>query len=267
MKRICLLIILICSCFITHTNASTDMIRRKEVEPTGQVVWEVHTSKKIIALTFDDGPNPKYTPQVLELLKQYDAHATFFQIGFRMERYPQIVQQVVQAGHELGNHSMTHQYENKAGVKSMGIEMIMADRIIQKYLPNHLKLFRPPGGYIDTSLLHEAKQLGYKVVLWSYHQDTKDWSLPGTQVIANHIIRHARSGDIVLLHDGGGDRSQTIQALKSILPTLKQQGYQFVSVSELLHLLDFFAAWMTKGCYSYIFSSIITAKIYSGLFN
>jgi peptidoglycan/xylan/chitin deacetylase (PgdA/CDA1 family) len=153
-----------------------------------------------------------------------------------MEQYPKIVQQVVQSGHELGNHSMTHQYENKAGVQYMGLDIIKADKIIQKYQPNHLKLFRPPGGYIDTSLLQGAKQLGYKDVLWSYHQDTKDHALPGAQVIAYHIIRHVRNGDIVLLHDGGGDRSQTIQALKLILPSLKQQGFQFVSVSELLHL-------------------------------
>ena len=236
MKRVCLLITLICSCFIIHINASADMIKRKEIEPTGQVVWDVPTSKKVIALTFDDGPNPKYTNQVLELLKQYGAHATFFEIGYRMEQYPKVVDQVVHAGHELGNHSMTHQYENKAGVKYMCLDIIKADRIIQKYQPNHLMLFRPPGGYIDTALLQEAKQLGYKVVLWSYHQDTKDYSLPGAQVIADHIIRHARNGDIVLLHDGGGDRSQTIQALKSILPALKQKGFQFVSVSELLQL-------------------------------
>jgi peptidoglycan-N-acetylglucosamine deacetylase len=236
MKRICLLIMLICSCFIPPTYASTDLIKRKAIEPTGQVIWEVHTSKKVIALTFDDGPSPIYTPQVLELLKQYNAHAIFFQIGYKMERYPQIVQQLVRAGHELGNHSMKHQYENKVGVKNMLTDIIRADNILQKYQPNNLKLFRPPGGFIDTALLQEVKQLGYKVVLWSYHQDTKDWSLPGAQVISDHIIHHARSGDIVLLHDGGGDRSQTIQALKSILSTLKQQGYQFVSVSELLHL-------------------------------
>ncbi|WML51351.1 polysaccharide deacetylase family protein [Neobacillus sp. PS3-12] len=233
MKLICLLIVLFSS-FTPYTYASSDMIKRKEVEPNGQVVWEAHTSKKLIALTFDDGPNPKYTPQVLELLKQYDAHATFFEIGYRMEQYPQIVQQVVQAGHELGNHSMTHQNEKKVGAQSMSLDIIMADKVIQKYQPNHLKLFRPPGGYIDNALLQKANQLGYKIILWSYHQDTKDWSLPGAQVIADHTIRNARSGDIVLLHDGGGDRSRTVQALKLILPALKQQGYQFVTVSELL---------------------------------
>lgn len=236
MKRLCLLITLICSCFFTHINASADLIKRKEVEPTGQVVWEVPTPKKVIALTFDDGPDPKYTPQVLELFKQYGGHATFFEIGYRMEQYPEIVEQVVQAGHELGNHSMTHQYENKTGVKYMSLDIIKADQIIQKYQPDRLKLFRPPGGYIDAALLQETKQLGYKVVLWSYHQETKDYALPGAQVIADHIIRNARNGDIVLLHDGGGDRSQTILALKSILPALKQQGFQFVTVSELLHI-------------------------------
>ncbi|MDP4104208.1 MAG: polysaccharide deacetylase family protein [Bacillota bacterium] len=234
MKKICILLLFIFFCFIAQVNASTDMIKRKEVEPTGQVVWEVHSSKKVIALTFDDGPHPKFTPQVLTLLKQYDAHATFFQIGYRMQQYPQIVQLVIQAGHELGNHSMTHQYENKTGASIMCMDVEKAEGIIQKYQPNHIKLYRPPGGYIDNALLKELKRLDYKIILWSYHQDTKDWSMPGAEVIANQIIQHARSGDIVLLHDGGGNRGQTIQALKSILPALKQQGYQFVSVSELL---------------------------------
>ncbi|MBO0960488.1 polysaccharide deacetylase family protein [Neobacillus sp. MM2021_6] len=210
------------------------MIKRKQVEPTGQVIWEVATHKKVIALTFDDGPDPVYTPQILLLLEKFGAHATFFQIGNRMELYPDIVEQVVEAGHELGNHSMTHPYENKVGFHQMRNEVILADRIIQKYQPNHPKLFRPPGGYLDTALLQEAKEQGYKVVLWSYHQELRDWSLPGALSIANHVISHARHGDILLLHDSGGDRSQTIQALKIFLPALKEQGYNFVTVSELL---------------------------------
>ncbi|CRK82064.1 sporulation polysaccharide deacetylase PdaB [Neobacillus massiliamazoniensis] len=220
---------------VLHANASTEMIRRKQVEPTGKVIWEVPTQKKVIALTFDDGPNPVYTPQILALLRQYEATATFFSIGYQMERYPQIVRRVVQEGHELGNHSMTHSYEDRVGFERMRSELIRADKVIQKYQQNKPKLFRPPGGYIDNLLLQESIQNGYKVVLWSTNQDTKDWSLPGAQVIADHVIRHARSGDIVLLHDGGGDRKQTIEALKTILPVLKQQGYQFVSVSELLN--------------------------------
>ncbi|EKN71055.1 putative polysaccharide deacetylase [Neobacillus bataviensis LMG 21833] len=210
------------------------MIKREQVEPTGHVIWDVATHKKVIALTFDDGPDPVYTPQILALLEKYGAHATFFQIGNRMELYPDVVEQVVEAGHELGNHSMTHPYENKVGFQQMRHEVVLADRIIQKYQPNHPKLFRPPGGYLDNSLLQEARELGYRVVLWSYHQELKDWSLPGALNIANHVISHARNGDIILLHDGGGDRSQTLQALKIFLPALKEKGYNFVTVSELL---------------------------------
>jgi peptidoglycan/xylan/chitin deacetylase (PgdA/CDA1 family) len=229
-------ILTVCICFYSHfhINACAEMIKRKQVEPTGQVVWDVVTPKKVIALTFDDGPSPTYTPQVLALLKQYNAHATFFQVGNKMERFPNVVRQVVQEGHELGNHSMTHPYENRTGLERMRLEITQADRIIQKYQPNHPKWFRPPGGYIDNVLLEEAIKQGYKVVLWSYHQELKDWSQPGAQVMADHVIRHARNGDIILLHDGGGDRSQTIQALRVILPALKQKGYQFVSVTELL---------------------------------
>lgn len=234
MKWVRIMIIFICFYSYFHMNADAGMIKRKEMEPTGKVVWDVVTSKKVISLTFDDGPSPTYTPQVLAILKQYNARATFFEVGNKMERFPNVVRQVVQDGHELGNHSMTHPYKNRFGLERMRLEIFQADQIIQKYQPNHPKLFRPPGGYIDNILLHEAIKQGYKVVLWSYHQELKDWSQPGAQVMANHVIRHARNGDIILLHDGGGDRSQTIQALKIILPALKQKGYQFVSVSELL---------------------------------
>lgn len=230
--------VLVFVCFYTSIHSSADadtgMIKRKQIEPTGLVVWDVTTKKKAIALTFDDGPSPTYTPQILNLLEKYQATATFFQIGNRMERYPEVVHQIVAAGNELGNHSMTHPYENKVGFEQMRSEIAQADRIIQKYQPNHPKLFRPPGGYLDNALLQEAKSQGYKVVLWSYHQELRDWSLPGAQVIANHVIRNARNGDIILLHDGGGDRRQTIEALKIFLPALKKKGYQFVTVSELL---------------------------------
>ncbi|MBP1932013.1 polysaccharide deacetylase family protein [Ammoniphilus resinae] len=234
MKWFRFIALLVCICFIVQTNTSAKMIKRKEIEPTGQVIWDVPTQKKLIALTFDDGPSPIYTPQVLTILEHFGAHATFFQIGNRMERYPEIVEQVVESGHELGNHSMTHSYENKVGFQKFRDEITHADQIIQRYQPNHPKLFRPPGGYLDNALLQEARKQGYKVVLWSYHQELKDWSMPGAMVMANHVIRNARNGDIILLHDGGGDRHQTIQALGIFLPVLKKRGFEFVSVSELL---------------------------------
>lgn len=234
MKNLCSFIIFICILSNFYTNTFAEMIKREQVEPTGQVVWEVPTKKNLIALTFDDGPNPTYTPQILSILEQYQASATFFMIGDRMEQYPQVVQQVVEAGHELGNHSMTHPYQDEVGLKRKTTELTRADQILRKFQPNHRRLFRPPGGYIDDALLQEVVHRGYKVVLWSYHQDIKDWSMPGAKVIAKQVIQNARHGDIVLLHDGGGDRSQTVQALKKILPALKQKGYQFVSVSELL---------------------------------
>jgi polysaccharide deacetylase family sporulation protein PdaB len=233
MKYLYLRIFLI-SLLLMNVNVSAEMIKRREVEPTGKVVWEVPTQKKVIALTFDDGPSPIYTPQILALLRQYNAHATFFTIGSRVNRYPHITQQVIQAGHDIGNHTMTHPYENRNGFDRLRTEFLNAHHVLQQYQPNQPKLFRPPGGYIDDALLAEVNSYGYTVVLWSYHQDTRDWSSPGVQVIANHIISHARNGDIVLLHDGGGNRTQTVEALKIILPILQKQGYEFVRVSELL---------------------------------
>ncbi|COH08713.1 peptidoglycan N-acetylglucosamine deacetylase A [Streptococcus pneumoniae] len=95
-------------------------------------------------------------------------------------------------------------------------------------------LFRPPGGYINDAVFKTAKEAGYQTVLWSWHQDPRDWANPGVESIVNHVVKNAKSGDIVLLHDGGNDRSQTVAALAKILPELKKQGYRFVTVSELL---------------------------------
>jgi peptidoglycan/xylan/chitin deacetylase (PgdA/CDA1 family) len=97
-------------------------------------------------------------------------------------------------------------------------------------------LFRPIGGFINERIVNLAKEQGYTVVLWSWHQDTEDWRRPGVTKIMNKVVHNVRNGDIVLYHDHGGDRSQTVQALKQILPRLQQKGYKFVTVSELLQM-------------------------------
>ncbi|WP_416827877.1 polysaccharide deacetylase family protein [Ectobacillus polymachus] len=213
-------------------------IKRSEVESQGDIVWEVPTSHKVIALTFDDGPNPIFTPQILNILKQYHVHATFFVVGNRMKENPEIMDRIVAEGHEIGNHTMTHCYSTRSSIEHMKQEILETQTYIEKWKPNSALLFRPPGGYMSEELLDLTKQEGYKTILWSWHQDTRDWSSPGVNAIANHVLKNARNGDIVLMHDGLYNKSQTIRALKIILPSLIQKGYEFVTVSELLEYKD-----------------------------
>lgn len=235
MKEKCMII----SCFIImlsmigieHVDAK--MLMRKELEPTGYVTWEVPTNEKIMAITFDDGPDPTYTPQILKTLRQYNAEATFFMIGFRIQRNPYLIEQVLKEGHEIGNHTMNHLYARSATGQKLHNDILEGKRYLQKWVDKPL-LFRPPGGYINESVFTTATEAGYQIVLWSWHQDPRDWSNPGKDKIVDHVLNNAKSGDIVLLHDGGGDRTQTVEALQEILPALQKQGYRFVKVSELL---------------------------------
>lgn len=205
-------------------------------ESRGDIIWEVPTKEKIIALSFDDGPNPKYTPQILDLLKQYHAKATFFVIGSRVLQYPDLARREAQEGHEIANHTYHHNRIKRLSPEELREEIEKTGSTIASVTGQIPHLFRPPGGYYDEIIVNTAKEAGYKVVMWSWHQDTRDWSQPGTDRIVNLVLSNARNGDIVLFHDHGRNRLQTVNALKQILPELQQRGYQFVTISELIQI-------------------------------
>lgn len=208
---------------------------RKYYETRGEIVWEVPTQEKVIALTFDDGPSPEDTPDILKLLAEYDAKATFFIIGKHAERYPDIVRQEVEAGHELANHTFNHPFfNNRSSLDAMKKEIEQTEEILTRITGQKPALFRPPGGYYSDRLIDAARAFHYQVVLWSWHQDTEDWKRPGIHKIVNKVLRNARNGDIILFHDFVGGKSQTVPALQQILPELKQRGFRFVTVSELI---------------------------------
>jgi polysaccharide deacetylase family sporulation protein PdaB len=204
-------------------------------EERGEVVWEVRTTEKVIALTFDDGPNPTFTPQILDVLKENQAKATFFVIGARAQKYPKVVQREAREGHEVANHTNTHPLKQLSR-KDLQREVMDAQHSIFAATGIQPQVFRPPGGIYNETVVDVAKEAGCQVVIWSWNQDTKDWSRPGASRIAERVLKNVRNGDIVLLHDHGEDRSQTIEALKTILPELKKMGYRFVTVSELLQM-------------------------------
>ncbi|RJG21013.1 polysaccharide deacetylase family protein [Paenibacillus thiaminolyticus] len=218
-------------------NAAIKPVRKDRAyfEERGDIVWEVPSAGKRIALTFDDGPDPKNTPAILELLKQHDAKATFFLVGWRVKDNPELVKRTVREGHEVGNHSYYHKYFRR-GISAAEIkeDMMKAHRVIKEVTGTAPHLYRPPGGYYNQQLVDVARANDYRIVMWSWHQDTKDWSSPGVQRIVNKVLNSARNGDIVLMHDFAEGRAQTVEALKQILPELKKRGYSIVTVSELM---------------------------------
>lgn len=207
---------------------------RAEWEKTGDIVWDVKTDKKLIALTFDDGPHPKYTQDILNILDKYQAKATFFVVGQRAKSYPALLQMMDQKGHEIANHTYTHPNMSKVSSKRLQDEIKKTDEEIYEIIKRKPTLFRPPGGNFNTKVVGAAKESHHLVVMWSWTQDTRDWSNPGTEKIIKKVCQNARPGNVVLFHDFGRNRTQTVQAVEVILKKLSEEGYEFVTVSELL---------------------------------
>jgi polysaccharide deacetylase family sporulation protein PdaB len=202
--------------------------------PNSEVVWNVTTDKKLIALTFDDGPNPVYTPQILDLLKAYQAQATFFVLGKRVQMYPEIAIREVNEGHEIANHTFDHHYLKNASSTKLIDEIHQTQDVIFDITEQVPHVFRPPGGYYNQALLDLTRKDKLTVVMWSWYQDTKDWKKPGVDHIVHTVLSSVHNGDIILFHDLEGDCSQTVGALQRILPELKKQGYHFVTVTDLI---------------------------------
>jgi chitin deacetylase len=198
----------------------------------GKVVGRVRIkpTTNVVALTFDDGPWPRETDRVLAVLKEHKVKATFFMIGRHLETYPQIARRVRDAGHEIGSHSWNHSIRPR-GARS---EITRTDAILKRLLKQETPLFRPPFGALHNGMAKNAKALGKTVVLWS--ADSNDWDHASADSIYNKVMLQTRPGGIILLHDGGGDRTATVQALPRIIKSLRSKGYRFVTVPELLAL-------------------------------
>ncbi|WP_075619160.1 polysaccharide deacetylase family protein [Paenisporosarcina indica] len=225
------IIILLSSIFYVSFSVFADK-GRFHYEETGEVVWDIKTEEKIIAITFDDGPHRKYTAEVLDLLAKYDAKATFFIIGENAEKYPELVLRAHEEGHELANHTYTHPV--KTTIAHLEDELKQTNETIYGITGFYPKLFRPVGGQYTDDMIKAAVDKGYKVVMWSWHQDTEDWKNPGVKNIVKKVVNVTKPGDVILFHDGGGNRKQTVKALEEILPELQKQGYKFVTISELI---------------------------------
>jgi cellulose synthase/poly-beta-1,6-N-acetylglucosamine synthase-like glycosyltransferase/peptidoglycan/xylan/chitin deacetylase (PgdA/CDA1 family) len=194
---------------------------------------------KTIALTFDDGPDPVWTPRILDTLAKYKVKATFFVVGSRVNENPAVARRILADGHEIGSHTFTHAELAAAPAWRRSIEMSLAGNAIAGATDYQTTLFRPPFGSEPSALttgdyetLREVGRLGYVTVLSDL--DGKDWKRPGVDAIVKGSTPEEGKGAIVLMHDGGGDRSQTIAALDKLIPQLQAQGYRFATVTDAI---------------------------------
>lgn len=185
-------------------------------------------SNYALTLTFDDGPHPTYTPEVLALLEQHDAVAVFCVVGERVREHPELVRQIVEDGHALCNHTYTHD-EQLSDRSRATIEQEICDTTdaIESALGHEadVRYFRQPNMYVQPEIMPVLDSLGLEPLDWDI--DPRDWSRPGSESIVQGVLSEVRPGAVVLLHDGGGDRSQTVAALEQILDGLDTAGYRY----------------------------------------
>jgi peptidoglycan/xylan/chitin deacetylase (PgdA/CDA1 family) len=181
--------------------------------------------RKRIAIGFDDGPSD-YTPKILRVLREFDSHATFFEVGQETSGRAAIMKKVLAQGSEIGNHSLHHE------IDPFSPSLRETNRLIRRATGFRPCDFRPPDGIVNAGLVSRAHAQHMVTVNWEV--DPRDWANPGVGAIVSNVIAHARNGSIVVMHDGGGSRSETVAALPAILSHFRHRGYQFVSVAELL---------------------------------
>jgi peptidoglycan-N-acetylglucosamine deacetylase len=192
-------------------------------------------SEKVIALTFDDGPWPETTEQVLDILKSNNIKGTFFVVGQNLKNYPELGKQIVTQGHVIGNHTWHHWY-HFFNQQAAAFEIDRTTDLIYQVTGAKTNLFRPPGGNLHNGLATYAKGQKYTVVMWS--ADSIDYKLPTVPKLIDNVIKDSKPGGIVLMHDGGGNRSKTVEALPEIISKFRKQGYRFVTIPELLEMED-----------------------------
>jgi peptidoglycan/xylan/chitin deacetylase (PgdA/CDA1 family) len=202
------------------------------------VYFRGQTEEKIVALTFDDGPHPVYTPRVLEILEDFGVKATFFLIGRQARSYPEIVQQIRAQGHEIENHSANHLfYLPWLPADRMRQEIVEAQTTIYQITGRYPSFFRSPLGWVSNDLVAVCRELKLPIINGSVK--ASDVSLPGTEYIIQTVLDKTRNGAIIILHDAGGvglfhDRTQTLEALPIIIQNLRDRGYKFVLINELV---------------------------------
>ena len=185
-----------------------------------------------IALSFDDGPHPRYTPVILKILAEYGIKATFFMVGENVRYYSAAAEAVVAEGHEIGNHTFSHRKFNLMNEHEMLSEIQSCEEAVASVSEQKLHFIRPPEGHLSDTMRRVVGELDYQIVLWDV--DTRDWAHTPPETIAKHVLETVQAGDIILMHDFIGHDSPTPEALRLLIPKLLERGYHFVTVGELV---------------------------------
>ena len=204
-----------------------------QVFAANNALFRVDTKSKVVAITFDDGPHSTFTPLLLKVLREERVQATFFLLGREVNKNPKIAVRIHKEGHELGNHGYSHSVMRYLNQNQIYQEMIKTQVAIARHVGIRTTLFRPPFGEMTPSIIKVNNQLGYRLIRWS--MDPRDWDQhQKANMIARHVQKNVRPGDIILFHDGGANQKETIHAVRTIIRDLKRKGYQFVTVSQLM---------------------------------
>lgn len=206
---------------------------KEEARKKAEAEKELDVSGKYVALTFDDGPSNKVTPRVLDVLKEYDANATFYMLGQNVAQYPEIARRVADEGHEVANHTITHANLNAVSADRVKKEIFESMDQIEKATGVKPETFRPPYGNYNQTVIDNVIASEQSIIMWSV--DTLDWQSRNADAVLEKVRNQTKSGSIVLMHD---IHSTTADALPQIMEYLTNEGYEFVTVSKLMPLLD-----------------------------
>lgn len=202
-------------------------------------VYRGSTLGNAVALTFDDGPSPRWTPKILDELKTLNVKATFFVLGKHVEQYPELAKRLASEGHEIENHTYDHHVLIYYKTYELEREIKQTESIVKAATGRTTRYFRPPKAWLLSGEKTKVKEMGYKVVLWSLN--SKDWVTFDDKYMLKHILSNVQPGDVILFHDSGGvfgteggNREETVKTIRQLVPKLRERGYRFVTVAELL---------------------------------
>jgi peptidoglycan-N-acetylglucosamine deacetylase len=219
--KVCLISALFC--FSISAQAAKD---------PGHPIRQFQTKEKVVALTFDDGPDVPYTQQILDVLDKYHVKATFFVIGSCAKAHPELLKQIIAKGHDIGNHSWNHEFMKHWSVEKVKKGIIATDAVIKKAGYQKDIPFRGPFGINTDNMANALQQLNKKHVLFDFLP--QDWTKISSDQIVHNVMVRMRPGLIITLHDGGKRRQQTVIATEKLIKQLQSEGYQFKRVSELV---------------------------------